>query len=280
MPTSKVQQASVASRTDDDLETSRPTRQPHARLERNSREALITRHLPLARKLAWRYARTSVPLDDLIQVASLALVKAVDRFDPDRGSAFEAFAVPTILGELKRYFRESTWAVHLTRGAQERALAVSEATDALSNRNGRSPTVQELAGYLEFDQEQVLEALQAVQAYTTSSLDEPRPGADDDGATIASSLGADDDSYERVEARLAVAGAMHAISAEDRRILQLRFFDEMTQSQIAKRMGVSQMQVSRRLRRSIARLRTVVAPDSAPAHPSSHNPVAPDSATE
>ena len=238
-----------------------------------SRDALIEEYLPFARRLARRYARTFVPYEDLVQVASLALVKAVDRFEPGRGSSFEAFAVPTILGELKRYFRESTWALHVTRATQERALAVSKAIDLLSNRDGRSPTVRELAGYLELEQEEVLEGMQAAQAYTTTSLEQPRPTDENDGSIVASALGADDERYEQIEAGLAVAAAMSAIPREDRKILRLRFVDEMTQGQIAKQIGISQMQVSRRLRRTLARLRALVSTDRITA--SEREPAAP-----
>jgi RNA polymerase sigma-B factor len=226
-----------------------------------SRDELIEKHLPLARKLARRYARSSVSNDDLTQVASLGLVKAADRFEPDRGTDFAAFAVPTILGELKRFFRDSTWALHMTRSVQERALRVSEATNVLSNRNGRSPTVHELAAYLELDQEEVLDALQAGQAYTAAPLEQPRSGDDNDKASLATTLGADDEGYERVDARLCVASALTEISDDDRQLLRLRFVDELTQNQIATRLGVSQMQVSRRLRRSLDHLRELVSDD-------------------
>jgi RNA polymerase sigma-B factor len=234
---------------------SRPGREPIAR------EELIEQHLALARKLARRYWRSSVAQDDLAQVASVGLVKAANRFDADRGSDFAAFAVPTILGELKRYFRDCTWALHVTRRSQERALAVSEATTVLSNRNGRAPTVHELAGYLELDQEEVLDALQAGQAYTALSLEQPSPEADNEDASVATAIGAVDERYEQVEARLSVAAALPRISDEERRLLRLRFVDELTQNQIAQRLGVSQMQVSRRLRSSLERLRAFVCVD-------------------
>jgi RNA polymerase sigma-B factor len=263
MPTSTVsRQRSRARRRrvgacDSDPGRSRPGRDP------SSREALIEQYLPLARKLAQRYARSSVPRDDLTQIASLGLVKAANRFEPGRGSDFDAFAVPTILGELRRYFRDSTWALRVSRRAQERALAVREATDSLSNRNGRSPTVHELAGYLELDQEEVLDALQAGQAYTAASLDEPRPSEENEEAKVTA-LGAEDERYEQVEARLSIAAALLAISREERILLRLRFIDELTQNQIARRLGVSQMQVSRRLRRSLERLRAVVCVENVP----------------
>jgi RNA polymerase sigma-B factor len=220
---------------------------------------MIERYLPLARKLAWRYSHSSIPYEDLAQVASLGLVKAVDRFDRDRGTSFQAFAVPTMLGELKRHFRESAWALHVARGTKERALAVGEATDVLSNRNGRAPGVRELADYLELSEEDVLDGLQAGQAYTATSLDEPR--SSEDGATVETELGADDERYEQVEEKLAVTQALPFVAQEDRRLLRLRFVDEMTQTQIARRLGTSQMQVSRRLRSSLERLRVVILAD-------------------
>lgn len=225
---------------------------------------MIERHLPLARKLAWRYSHSSIPYEDLVQVASLALVKAVDRFDLDRGTSFQAFAVPTMLGEMKRHFRESAWALHVARGAKERALAVSQANDVLSNRNGRAPAVRELADYLELSEEDVLDGLQTAQAYTATSLEEPRSPEGNDGVTLETELGAEDERYEQVEAKVAVREALPSISQEERRLLRLRFIDELTQTQIAKRLGVSQMQVSRRLRASLERLRAIVLADAEP----------------
>src|SRR5881397_1578895 len=141
--------------------------------DRQSRDELIARFLPLARKLARRYVQSSEPYEDLVQVASLGLVKAVERFDPGRGFAFSSFAVPTIVGELKRYFRDTAWAVHVDRGGQERARKITEAQQALSGRTGRIPTVAELAQYLELSQEEVLEGLQTAEAYGALSLDAP-----------------------------------------------------------------------------------------------------------
>lgn len=226
--------------------------------DRAAREALVVRLLPLAHKLARRYSHTSVPYEDLVQVASLALVKAIDRFDPDLGTSFQAFAIPTILGELKRYFRDSAWSVHVSRAAQERALVIDRASEKLINRFGRSPTVQEIAAYLELDQEEVLEGLRAAQAYTTVSLDAPPPfGADPGEPSLEDALGAEDQGYELVDAELTIGGAVRKLRGSERRILQMRFGDEMTQSEIGARLGVSQMQVSRLLGRSLARLRTL-----------------------
>jgi RNA polymerase sigma-B factor len=152
--------------------------------DRAAHEALVERFLPLARSLAGRYAQSSEPYADLVQVASLALVKAIDRFDADRGTSFPSFAVPTILGELRRYFRDSTWSVHVSRAAKERVLAVTDATERLTNLHGRAPTVQQLATYLELSIEQVLDALSAKAAYETQSLDACVPGLAEGGDDV------------------------------------------------------------------------------------------------
>jgi len=230
--------------------------------DRAAREELVVRFLPLARDLARRYFRSSVPCEDLVQVASLALVKAVDRFDPERGTPFQAFAIPTILGELKRYFRDSAWAVRVSRGAQERALAVEQANDQLTSRFGRSPTVDEIAGYLELSQEEVLDGLQAAYAYASTSLDAPPPSAEGDAdRNFESQLGTEDVNYELIDAKLAIAEGMGSLSETERRILHLRFIEDMTQREIGAQLGVSQMKVSRLLARSLAQLRTLAGAD-------------------
>ena len=221
-----------------------------------SREALVHRFLPLARTLARRYAHSSLADEDLIQVASMALLKAIDRFDPERGSAFQAFATPTILGELRRHFRDTSWAVHLARAAQERALSVQNAVAQLSALHGRSPTVQEIAVYLELGEEEVLDGLQANQAYAAMSLDAPSPAAEEDGdLTLGGELGREDPGYERVDMGVAIADALRVLPEQDRRLLYMRFVAGMTQSEIGKQLGVSQMQVSRLLRRTLDGLR-------------------------
>jgi RNA polymerase sigma-B factor len=248
-----------------------PTRMPEHLLHRHrsegdlaAREELVVRFLPLARELARRYFRSSVPPEDLVQVASLALVKAVDRFDPQRGTPFRAFAIPTILGELKRYFRDSAWDVHVPRSTQERALAVGEATEQLTGRSGRPPTVHEIAGYLELSQEQVLDALQAAQAYASTSLDAPPPPSAEasNELTLESELGVEDERFELIEAKLAVAEAARSLPETERQILYLWFIEELTQSEIGARLGTSQMHVSRALRRSLAHLRTLAGSDA------------------
>jgi RNA polymerase sigma-B factor len=208
--------------------------------DRQARDELIERFLPLARKLARRYVQSSEPYEDLVQVASLGLVKAVERFDPDRGFAFSSFAVPTIVGELKRYFRDTAWALHVDRGAQERARKITDAQQKLSSRTGRMPTVDELAQYLEMSQEEVLEGLQTAEAYGAVSLD---------------ALGSADARLELVNDHATIFAAARHLPTREREILYLRFGEDLTQSEIADRVGVSQMQVSRLLRRSLQRLR-------------------------
>lgn len=221
-----------------------------------SREALMQRFMPLARSLARRYGRSSEPFEDLLQVASLGLLKALDRYDVERGYPFPSFAVPTILGEMRRYFRDSGWAVHVPRGAQERALKVREAQQRMTNEHGHAPTVNQLAQYLEYDNEEVIDALQAVQAYETVSLDAPRSGAED-SASYGDLIGHEDERYELIELDATVASVLGRLPSRERRILRMRFVEDLTQTEIAKRVGVSQMQVSRLLRRSIDQLRAL-----------------------
>jgi len=224
--------------------------------EPTARAALAERFMPLARSLARRYERSSEPLDDLVQVASLGLVKAIDRFDPARGNAFVSFAVPTILGELRRYFRDCCWDVHVPRGAQERALKLEEAQYRLTGDLGRSPTAQELAQYLELDVEQVLDAMQAAHAYGVVSLDSPRTSSGgDEGGTVGDALGEIDERYVLVEDGATIAGALKHLPERERRVLELRFGGDLTQSEIAACIGVSQMHVSRLLRHALEQLR-------------------------
>jgi RNA polymerase sigma-B factor len=223
--------------------------------DRVAREALVTRYMPLARKVARRYWTSSLPREDLTQVAYLALVKAIDRFDPGRGRPFEAFAIPTILGELRRYFRDSSWAVHVARGAQERSKAVQGAIELLSREHGGPPTVHQLALYLEVSEEDVLEGLQVAHAYTAASLDAPVQNGEDDEATLASTLGEQDDGYEHVETDMLIEDALAGLTDREQRLMELRFVHELTQAQIGKQLGVSQMQVSRLLCSTLAKLR-------------------------
>ena len=229
--------------------------------DQRAREELVDRFLPLARNLARRYAGAREPFDDLLQVASLGLVKAIDRFDVDRGAAFSSFAVPTILGELKRYFRDLGWSVHVPRGAQEQALKVQEAQERLTTKTGRPPTVHELAEYLEFAVEDVLDALETAAAHHSASLDAPREDRDDESGSLVDVFGQEDRRYELVEETTTISVAARELSARERRVLALRFAGDMTQTQIAEEIGVSQMQVSRILRRALTRLRELTKAD-------------------
>jgi RNA polymerase sigma-B factor len=223
-----------------------------------AREALLQRHLPLAGRLARRYRYSSEPFEDIQQVASLGLLKALDRFDLSRGRPFQSFAIPTILGEIRRYFRDAGWAMHVPRGAQERALQVRDAQEAFANEHGRAPTVNQLAVYLELDAEEVIDALIALRGYRTLSLDAPRPGEEDDAAmSYGDSIGEEDVRYELVELDATVTPVLDRIPPRERRILHMRFVEDLTQTEIAVRMGISQMQVSRLLRRSLEELRSL-----------------------
>lgn len=222
-----------------------------------AREMLVRRFMPLTRSLTRRYGRSSEPFEDLLQVASLGLLKAIDRFDATRGHAFQSFAVPTILGEMRRYFRDSGWAIHVPRGAQERALKVRHAQEQISGERGHAPTVNQLAQFLEIDIEEVIDALQAIQAYETVSLDAPRPGGDAEAPSYGEMVGSDDERYELVELDATLASVLEHIPARQRMILRMRFMEDLTQTEIAERVGISQMQVSRLLRRSLDQLRTL-----------------------
>ncbi|HEX9481117.1 MAG TPA: SigB/SigF/SigG family RNA polymerase sigma factor [Solirubrobacteraceae bacterium] len=221
-----------------------------------AREELATMFLPLARRLAQRYVRSSEPREDLVQVASVGLLKAIDRFDPDRGHNFTSFAIPTVLGELRRYFRDATWAAHVPRSAQERAAAIEAAQEELRGERQTAPTVDEIAEYLQISAEDVLGGLLASRAYEADSLDAPAAQGDDgDRRSGLEQIGAEDASYELIEADASAVPAIRELSRGDRRVLHMRFVEEMSQSDIAARIGVSQMQVSRILSRSLARLR-------------------------
>ncbi len=220
-----------------------------------AREALVQQFLPLVRSLARRYAASAEPFEDLVQVGSLALIKAIDRFDPGRGPSFVGYAIPTILGELRRYFRDGTWSVHVARGAKERALAVAEAMDVLTERHGRAPSAQQLAEYLEVSLEDAVDGLLAGMAYDARSLDAPGLDAGDDADAFGATLGTEDGGYALVEDRMVLAQILPVLSERERCLLHMRFIEELTQSEIAARLAVSQMQVSRLLRRSLERLR-------------------------
>lgn len=223
-----------------------------------AREELIARFSSLSRRLARRYRHTSEPLEDLYQVAQIGLIKAIDRFDPTRGFHFAAFAVPTILGELRRHFRGASWAVHVPRAVQERALEVRNAEQMLADEYGHSPTVGELAQFTERSVEEVLEAMQALRALGSVSLDTPRGGDEDrEETSYADSIGAEDTGYDFVELNADLGALVGLLEPRQREILRLRFVEELTQTQIAERIGVSQMQVSRLLSQCLTELRAL-----------------------
>ncbi|MGH2763761.1 MAG: SigB/SigF/SigG family RNA polymerase sigma factor, partial [Thermoleophilaceae bacterium] len=202
---------------------------------------------------------TDEPFDDLQQVASLGLIKAVDRFDPDRGAKFTSFAAPTILGELKRHFRDKGWALRVPRDLQERALTVIRAAEALSKQLGRSPKPREVARAVGCSVEEVLEAQQAAASYEAASLDAPTARDDDEAATLVDRMGGEDQSYELVDSRDAIASTWKALPGVERQVLELRFVHDLTQREIGERIGYSQMHVSRLLRRALSRLETAAA---------------------
>lgn len=216
-----------------------------------AREALIAEHLPLARALARRYRRGSESLDDLVQVASVGLIKAVDRFDPDRGHSFSTFAQPTIVGELLRHFRDTGWGVHVARGTQELALKVRAAAEAIETETGTAATPRQLAERTGAELEAVVEALGALANRTALSLATPAGHEDEGDATIADTLGDVEDGYAAAEARALLGPALRHLPEREQRIIEMRFVDDMTQSEIATRVGVSQMQISRLLRQSL-----------------------------
>ena len=218
-------------------------------------EALVERFLPLATQLARRYHRGDVPLEDLVQVASLGLLNAIDRFDPGRGTAFSSFAVPTIAGELKRHFRDKAWSVRVPRDLNELALRVDRTTELLAHRLGRLLTVSDIADHLDITVEEVLEAREAAAAYRADSLDHPASEDDEDGARLVDVLGGDDPGYGRAEQSATLERLMRALTDRQREIVRLRFGEDLTQSEIGERVGLSQMQVSRLLRQAIGRLR-------------------------
>jgi RNA polymerase sigma-B factor len=220
---------------------------------------LVARHLPLVRQLARRYAYTSEPLDDLVQVGSVGLLQALSRYDVRVGSSFKAYAVPTILGELRRHFRDTAWSVHLPRSLQERTRAVQTAVSALQATLGRSPTIAEIAERIEATSEQVIEAMEARFAYRVESLDAPaEPGDERDQWRLAGEL---DAGYDTAEQSAFLSRALGALPQRERDLVRLRFEEDLSQSEIGRQLGISQMHVSRLLRRALARMEAITASD-------------------
>ena len=217
-----------------------------------AREELAKEFLPLAEYFARRFSGRGEPVDDLIQTASLGLLNAIDRFDPDRGVPFSTYAAATIVGELKRHFRDRGWALRVPRNVQETAILVNRTVSTLWQDLGRAPTVAEIAASADISEDDVLQALDALQAYTTDSLDAP---AGDSTTTAAESIGTEDRSFELSEEWLSLAPALRDLPERERTILYLRFFEGRTQTEIAEEMGISQMHVSRLVSQSLERLR-------------------------
>ncbi len=223
------------------------------------RDELVTMHLPLVQHLARRYRDRGESLDDLVQVGTIGLINAVDRFDLDRGLEFSTFATPTILGEIKRHFRDRTWAIKVPRRLQELQAAVTSTAEELTRSLGRSPTVREIAAAMDVSEQDVLDAIEARHAYSTGSIDAGRESGSDHPTTLAETLGADDPALESVDDRETLRPLLAALPERERRIILLRFFHNRSQSQIAEELGISQMHVSRLLARTLAQLRTDMA---------------------
>ncbi|NYI05510.1 RNA polymerase sigma factor SigF [Allostreptomyces psammosilenae] len=230
---------------------------PHSTEHREARTRLIELNLPLVRYAAARFRNRAEPMEDIVQVGTIGLINAIDRFDPERGVQFPTFAVPTIIGEIKRYFRDSVWSMHVPRRLQEMWLQVSAATEELTGALGRSPTIAEIAVRLGIPREHVVECLEAGRAHTTVSLDSTVGGDEEGGRTLADRLSYEDAELGEVEHRDQVRHLLVQLPERERRIMMLRFFHNMTQSQISNELGISQMHVSRLLSRSLNRLRRV-----------------------
>lgn len=220
-----------------------------------ARDELITMYLNLVKYLASRFRNRGEPIDDLIQVGTIGLIKAIDRFDIDRQVEFTTYATPTIVGELKRYFRDKGWAIKVPRRLQELSFKVNQAVDALTQRLQRSPTIAEIAEYLEVTSEEVLEALETSEAYNFVSLESDRGGDGSDSFSILEYIGKDDQLMAIVDDRATLASSLKQLTAQEQRVLYLRFFEGLTQTEIARQLRISQMQVSRLLRRTLKVLR-------------------------
>jgi RNA polymerase sigma-B factor len=233
----------------------------HLNGDPTARETLVRELLPLAHQLARRYTRSREPMEDLKQVASLGLLKAIDRYDPSHQSSFVSFAVPTILGELRRHFRDCTWAVHVPRGAQERSKAIEATIERLTNERGSAPTVQEIAIAMELNIEDVVDGLLARRAYEAGPLERRTPRDDGEaGMSVLDVVGEADERYRLVEEHATMLPALRTLSDRERRVLRMRYFEELSQREIATRIGVSQMQVSRILSGIVTKVRRLACP--------------------
>ena len=225
------------------------------------REEAIAAWLPMAQRLARRYAQRGEALDDLTQTATVGLIKAVDRFDPTHGADFVGYALPTILGEIKRYFRDRTWSVRVPRRLQEMRSTINDASAALTHSLGRPPTIADIAAYLDVDEEKVIEGLEGARAYHATSLN--LPIGEEGGGELGDMMGAEDEGYDLTEWQLSLGPALARLAPRLRQIVALRFYGNQTQTQIAAQLGISQMHVSRLLTKALATLREELAPDGA-----------------
>jgi RNA polymerase sigma-B factor len=235
-------------------------RKYHEEGDLQAREKLIEQYMSLVRSLARRYSYRGEQLEDLVQIGAIGLIKAIDRFDVDRGVELTTYATPNIIGEIKRHFRDKGWAVRVPRGLQELNVQLSKLMEQLTTQLGRSPTIPELAKAAGVEEELVLEAIESGRAYTSLSLSVGSSGDDDDLDPLES-LGTEEHQYEVSEDRAVLAPGFKALDPRERMILQLRFFDGLTQSQIAQQVGISQMHVSRLIRRSLEKIRETIAAD-------------------
>ncbi|HET7571360.1 MAG TPA: SigB/SigF/SigG family RNA polymerase sigma factor [Gaiellaceae bacterium] len=236
-------------------------RRYHEQGDLAAREQLIEQYMSLVRSLARRYSYRGEQLEDLVQIGAIGLIKAIDRFDLDRGVELTTYATPNIIGEIKRHFRDKGWSVRVPRGLQELNVQLSRLMEQLTVQLSRSPTIPELAKAAGVEEEQVLEALESGRAYSSLSLSVGGGGGDDDDLDPLESIGTEEHQYQVSEDRAVLAPGFRALDERERRILQLRFFEGLTQSQIAQQVGISQMHVSRLIRRSLEKIRETIAED-------------------
>ena len=236
-------------------------RRYHEEGDLSAREQLIEQYLSLVRSLARRYAYRGEQLDDLVQIGCIGLIKAIDRFDVDRGVELTTYATPNIIGEIKRHFRDKGWSVRVPRGLQELNVQLSRIVETLTVELGRSPTISELSEASGAEEEEVLEALESGRAYTSLSLSGGGGGDDDDSLDPMETIGEEEPQYEISEEWAVIAPGLRALDDRERKILHLRFFQGLTQSQIAQQVGISQMHVSRLIRRSLEKIRAEIAAD-------------------
>ena len=226
-----------------------------------AREQLVMSHLNLVRFLANKFKNRGEPLDDLVQVGYLGLLKAIDRFDPDRGLEFTTYATPTILGEIKRHFRDKGWSVRIPRRLQELSAKVNQATDTLTTQFQRSPTIQEIADYLDATVDEVLEAMESSSAYSSVPLEGTGSSENDDAPSVIDRYGSEDNELAFTDDRLVIEEALKGFSPREREVIELRFLKGMTQIEIAEQLGISQVQVSRLLRRTLKKIQDKIDPD-------------------